>query len=584
MSIDSAIPRPLWGVMSRLLTYGLVICLLLTGGPACSRGKQAAALKIGLAEEPRTLNVWLASDANSQKILRQIYQPLYRPEPATLKLVPWLAESEPVFDPETVSYTVKIRPAKWSDGSDLTSADVAFTARLIKEFKIPRFSAKWSFVTRIETPGPRTVRYYLKAPTAVFLSRTLIGPVVQKKEWESVARAARQLEKPLAALLNHKIASPVSSGPFMLTQWRRGAYLHLQQNPHFFGRNLTIGGLQLGPHVENLLFKIYGTSDVAILALKKGAIDMFWQGIQPGYLDDLAKDPGVRTISSAKSALYFMGFNLRRSPFNDLALRQAAAALIDRDFILTRVLQGHGQKMFSVVPDENIFWSCPDVDRYFEGLPREDRIRRAYDILTRSGYSWEVPPVDASGQVQTASGLRLPNGAQMPRFTILTPPADYDPHRAISGLIIQEWLRELGMPAYARPMSFGALLQQVKERHDFDTFILGYGKLPIDPDYIRSMFYSKFDRPRGWNMSGYRNPEFDRLANASRKVIDPNQRRELIWDMQLLISRELPYLPIYKPALIEAIREDRFHGWVPMQDGIGNIWSFCRLRPTTLEK
>ena len=584
MSASNAIRIPLGGALSRLLTTGLIIGLLLTGGPACSRDKPAAALKIGLAEEPRTLNVWLASDANSQKILGQIYQPLYRPEPAALELVPWLAESAPVFDPETVSYTVKIRAAKWSDGSDLTSADVAFTGRLIKKFKIPRFAAKWSFVTRIETPDPRTVRYYLKGPTAVFLSRTLTGPIVQKKEWESVAKAAQQFEKPLAALLNHKVAQPVSSGPFILTQWRCGAYLHLQHNPHFFGRNLTIGGLQLGPHVENLLFKIYGTSDVAILALKKGAIDMFWQGIQPGYLDDLAKDPAIRTISSAKSALYFMGFNLRRGPFNDLALRQAAAALIDRDFILTRVLQGHGQKMFSVVPDENTFWSCPDVDHYCDGLSREDRIRQAYDILTRNGYSWDVAPVDASGQIQAASGLRLPDGAQMQRFTILTPPADYDPHRAMSGLIIQEWFRELGMPAYARPMSFGALLQQVKERHDFDTFILGYGKLPIDPDYVRGMFYSKYDRPRGWNMSGYRNPEFDRLADASRKVIAPEQRRELIWEMQLLISRDLPYLPIYKPALIEAIREDRFQGWVPMQDGIGNIWFFCRLRPSIPEK
>jgi len=584
VSAGIAIRRPPAGVTRRLLTFGLVICLLLTGGPACSREKQTAALKIGLAEEPRTLNVWLASDANSQKILAQIYQPLYRPEPAALKLVPWLAESEPVFDPKTVSYTVKIRAAKWSDGSDLTAEDVAFTARLIKDFKIPRFAAKWSFVTRIETLGPRTVRYYLKAPTAIFLSRTLTGPIVQKKEWESVAQAARQLEKPLSALLNHKIAKPVSSGPFMLTEWRRGAYLHLQQNPYFFGRNLTVGGLQLGPHVEKLLFKIYGTSDVAILALKKGALDMFWQGIQPGYLDDLTKDPAIRIISSAKSALYFMGFNLRRGPFNDLALRQAAAALIDRDFILTRVLQGHGQKMFSVIPDENTFWSCPDVDHYCEGQSREERIRQAYDILARNGYTWEVSPVDTSGQVQAARGLRLPDGAQMQRFTILTPPADYDPHRAMSGLIIQEWFQELGMPAYARPMSFGALLQQVKERHDFDTFILGYGKLPIDPDYIRSMFYSKYDRPRGWNMSGYRNPEFDRLANASREVIDPDKRRELVWDMQLLISRDLPYLPIYKPALIEAIREDRFNGWVPMQDGIGNIWSFCRLRPTELEE
>lgn len=571
-------------LFSSVLRLGLVGGLLLAGAFACGHENRDAALKIGLSEEPRTLNVWLASDANSQKILTHMYQPLYQPEPRTLKLVPWLAEKHPEFDPETVSYTVKLRPAKWSDGSDITSEDVAFTARLIKEFKVPRFASKWRFVKKIETPDRLTVKYYLEAPMAIFLSRSLTGPVVQKREWAAIVQAARNREKPLAALLNHKIEKPVSSGPFMLEQWRQGSYLHLKRNPHFFGQGLTIGGLKLGPHVDDLIFKIYGTSDVAVLALKKGAIDMFWQGIQPGYLDDLENSQHIRVIPSPKSALYFMGFNLRKSPFNDLGIRQAAAALIDKEFILSRILQDYGSKMFAVIPQENVYWSCTDVDHYCEGLSRNQRIKRAYDILRKTGYTWKIPPVDTAGNVVKGKGIRLPDGTPMERFTILTPPADYDPHRAMSGLIIQEWFRDLGMPAYSRPMSFSSLLQQVKKKHDFDSFILWYGKLPIDPDYITSMFHSRNDKPRGWNMSGYRNANFDRMADQSKKTLDPASRRELIWKMQMLISRDLPYIPLYKPALIEAIRDDRFDGWVEMQDGIGNIWSFCQLKPLDTQK
>ena len=557
----------------------ITVGLMMAAGFSCSGEIERNTLKIGLSEEPRTLNIWLASDANSQKILSHIYQPLYRPEPATLKLVPWLAEKQPVFDPETISYTVKLRAAKWSDGSDITSEDVAFTARLIKEFKVPRFTSKWNFVKKIETPDRRTVRYFLKEPMAIFLSRTLTGPVVQKKEWEAIVRSAKKREKPLAALLNYKVTRPVSSGPFVLEQWRQGAYLHMKRNPYFFGKDLTIAGLKLGPHLDSLLFKIYGTSDVAVLALKKGAIDMFWQGIQPGYLADLENTRHIRIFPSTKSALYFMGFNLRKGPFNDLNLRRAAAVLIDKDFIVTRILQGYGEKMFAVIPRGNVFWSCPDVDHYSEGLSRDQRIRRAHDILHKNGYTWKISPVDETGTVVKAKGIRLPDGTPMERFTILTPPADYDPHRAMSGLIIQEWFREMGMPAYSRPMSFSTLLQQVKQKHDFDSFILGYGRLPIDPDYIRSMFHSRSDKPRGWNMSGYRNADFDRMADRSRKALDPARRRQLIWKMQQLISRDLPYIPLYKPTLIEAVRTDRFRGWVEMQDGIGNVWSFCRLKP-----
>ena len=55
-------------------------------------------LTIGLAEEPRTVNIWLAGDSNSAKILSQIYDPLYIMEPGSLDYVPWLASALPVFD------------------------------------------------------------------------------------------------------------------------------------------------------------------------------------------------------------------------------------------------------------------------------------------------------------------------------------------------------------------------------------------------------------------------------------------------------------------------------------------------------
>jgi peptide/nickel transport system substrate-binding protein len=200
-------------------------------------------------------------------------------------------------------------------------------------------------------------------------------------------------------------------------------------------------------------------------------------------------------------------------------------------------------------------------------------------VLTDAGYSWAVPPVDAAGNIQPAKEIRLPGGQPMGRFTILTPPADYDPHRATSGLMIQEWLRELGMPAYARPMAFSSMLQQVKGNHDFDAFILGYGRLRLDPDYVRNLFHSKNDKSRGWNMSGYHNSLFDELADRSTSEMDPFKRQALVMEMQKLIARDLPYIPLYKPSVVEAVRTDRFEGWVEMLEGIGNIWSMCQVKP-----
>lgn len=559
------------------LQSALIILVVFLALPAMSSG--APLLKVGVLEEPKSLNVWLASDAWSSRVLSEIYQPLFTREPSRLALVPWLAEKDPVYDPATLSYTVYLREAKWSDGTPFTSSDVAFTARLIKEFRVPRFLSNWSFIKEIATPDPRTVIFYLEEPMATFLTRTLTTPIVQEKQWKSIVEDARKKEKPLVALLNQKVDYPVGTGPFRLKEWRQGAYIFLETNPNFFGTGKRIAGRDLGPFIGGIVFKNYGTSDAAILELKKGSIDIFWWGLQAGYVDDLQKDKNIRIITNEKSGLYYMGFNLRKVPFNDKALRKSVATIIDKDFIVGRILQGFGVKMDTVVPPANRLWCCTEVARYCEGLNKEQRIKKAFGILSEAGYKWDEPPVDGSGNVVKGKGIRLPDGTPMAAFTILTPPADYDPQRAMVGTMVQEWLREIGMPASAKPMAFGSLIEQVKGRRDFDTFVLGYGKLSLDPDYVRNFFVSGNDKPQGWNMSGYNNQEFDRIAEQSVKEMDLEKRRELIMQMQMMVVDDLPYIPIYNPMLLEAVRTDRFTGWVSMVEGVGNTWSFCELRP-----
>ena len=120
--------------MKRKLLFFFQIFIILLLTLSCEKQQDYRFLKIGLHEEPKTLNIWLASDANSRKVLSLIYQPLYVYDPDTLDLVPWLAESMPVYDAQTLSYTVTLREARWSDDTPFTSGDVAFTGNLIRSF------------------------------------------------------------------------------------------------------------------------------------------------------------------------------------------------------------------------------------------------------------------------------------------------------------------------------------------------------------------------------------------------------------------------------------------------------------------
>jgi hypothetical protein len=86
----------------------------------------------------------------------------------------------------------------------------------------------------------------------------------------------------------------VGTGPFTLKQWWQGAFLHLKKNPYFFGTGKTINGRRIGPFFNDLIYTVYGTSDVAILALKKGRHRHVLVAY-PARLSGRPEQPGAKT-------------------------------------------------------------------------------------------------------------------------------------------------------------------------------------------------------------------------------------------------------------------------------------------------
>ena len=583
-------PMKILPMMSRPMAHAwnryvfLLLVFFLSAGFSLDVARGENIIKIGLPQEPKTLNVWAATDVWSNRVLNQLLQPLYIREPKNLKLVPWLAKEDPIYDPTSLSYTIKLRDSKWSDGSEFTSHDVAFTGHVIQTFQVPRFVSNWEFIKKIETPDKRTVRFYLKEPKALFLSRTLTTPIVQKKRWAPIcARVEKEArvntQNPLELLLKERVVQPVGPGPFVFNNWEKGSHLLVKKNPYFFGHGMDISGFKLGPYVDGIQFRFMDNTDAAVLSLFTGSIHMYWWGLQENYIHDLDSHKNITVFTNQKSALYYMGFNVRKKPFNDLYFRKAIALSVDKPFIVKRIVQGYAVLSNSIIPSGNTFWYDPNVLKYGEGLSREQRIRKAYKLLRESGFTWELPPVDGEGKVVKGQGIRYPDGNPMETLTILTPPADYDPKRAMVGNMVQQWLEMLGMPVVKKSLALGYLLKKVKTKRDFDCFILGYGNLSLDPDYLRNFFISRNNKPGGWNTSGYSNPRFDKIADASADALDINERRQFIWQMQNIIMDHVPWIPLYSPKVAEGARQDRFTGWVSMLGGIGNRWSFCCIKP-----
>ncbi len=559
-------------------------------------------LKVGLMDEPRTLNPFQASDRWSKKVLMPIYQNLYKRDPDTLKLIPWIAEDQPIYDPQKKTVTFHLRSMQWDDGTEFGAEDVVFTAEVFKRFRIPRYYRYWKFVEKIEALDKKTVQLTIKKPMAVLYTRTLPTWVVQKRKWEPlISKAGRilkdalekekakgnkgkkairaALRQPLKMIQTHIVKKPVGLGPFKFSQWKKGSFIHLVKNDRFFGNGKIIEGRKLGPFIDGIIFKIYGTTDAAIMALKKGDIDFFWWGTSAGYVKDLTQDPNITLQMTLKNGYRYLAFNFRKPPMSDTAFRRAVAYLIDKDFIVERIVHDYGKRLDSVIPPGDTTYFNPDTPTYGKGMDREERTRKAYQIMTEAGYRWKKPPIGENGKVQNGKELIMPDGKAAPSLTIMTPPADYDPERAFAGQFIQEWLSNFGIPIFWKPIAFGALIQKIRKERDFDIFVMGWGNLSLDPDYLRRFFHSTYDRPNGWNYMGYRNAEFDRLADLQAEAMDVQERRRIVLALQDRIMKDLPYIPLFVPMILEGMRTDRFTGWIKTLGGVGNSWTLSMLKP-----
>jgi len=575
------------------------VILLFAGSPALAK----AYLSVGVLKDPKNFNPFHATDTGTKKVIGLIYQPLYRLDSDKMTLIPWLAEDQPIHDPKRKTITFRLRKMQWDDGTECSAEDVVFTARVFKKFQVPRHYAYWKFIQKIEALDERTVRLTIGKPMPILYTRTLTSWIVQKKKWESliskadkklneilrteVARGKTRdkaykaaLEGALRVIQTHAVTNPTGLGPFRFKERKRGAHILLLKNDRFFGRGKTIAGRKLGPHIDRVIFKIFATLGTATLALKKGDIDFLWKGVSNGLVKDLLRDPYIRVPMALDSGYRYLAFNLRRAPMSDTSFRRALAYLVDKDFIIERILHRHGERLDTFIPPGNTFFHNSHTPTYGEGMDRRKRIEKAYGILSTSGYRWERPPVDAEGEIQKGRGLIMPNGKAVPLLTILTPSADYDTEMATSGLLIRSWLDKLGVPVQWKPMAFGAVLQKLRNQRDFDMFILGWRSFSGDPDYLRRFFHSSYDRPNKRNYSGYRNSEFDRMADLQAKTMDLKLRQRIVMDLQHQLMKDLPYIPLFVPHRMEGVRTDRFVGWTHWAGGVGNIWSFCLLRPT----
>jgi peptide/nickel transport system substrate-binding protein len=462
-------------------------------------------MRVAIATEPAGLNPDLRTDDAAFVVCQNIYNKLVTLD-ADYRVIPDLAETWEVSD-DGLTYTFHLaRGAQWHDGQPLTSADVQWTLEAIRAGGGRKELAER--VAAIETPDPATVILRLKEAWSPFLpTLAWYGTFILPKH---VYEGGDWADHPA----NDK---PVGSGPFKFVEWEKGDHLTLAANPAYFKR---------GPFLDRVVYRFVRDAAAGADLLTSGEVEYLYSSPSRARITELQDTPGIKVLAFPHPARYYLGFNLRRDPFDDPRARRAVNMAIDRAALVDHALAGYG---------------APGLGFY------TPLIAWAYNPGA------QVPPfdlaaaralLDEAGVTPAADGVRL-------KLTLVT--LQLAPFTDLA-LALQEQLHAIGLEIEIASLGSADLQARVFQEHDFDL-VLADGTQGPDPDNLQFRFGST----GGYQFMGYSNAAFDAAVAEGARLTQIKDRAAAYFRAQGILARDLPIAPLAENVQF-TITRDRVSG------------------------
>jgi peptide/nickel transport system substrate-binding protein len=468
-------------------------------------------LTVGIESHPLNLDPRFATDANSSRIGGLIYNSLLRAD-ARGQLQTELAERWEAIDGTTYIFDLR-RGVRFHDGRPLTARDVKYTYDSILDLR--NGSPKRGLLKplqAVDVLSEQRVRFDLVRPHAPFVEQFTLGIVPASRD----------------GVLSPGMPPP-GSGPFMFLSAEPGERISLRANPSYW---------QGPPGIAGVIFKTIPDSIVRVLEFKNGSIDFLQNDIEPDMLPWLAKNTGAHVEVRQGTTFQYIGINLSHPVLRERKVRQAIALAIDRQRIIRHLLKDLGTPATGLLSPLN--WAYEGAVDFWAHDPE-----RAKRLLDEAGF------FDPDG-----SGPR-------PRFKLSFKTTNIDLRRRIAEAF-KEQLQTVGIELEIRSYEWATFYADIK-KGNFHLFSLAWVGI-IDPDIYYQVFHSSSVPPGGNNRGRYANPELDVLLERGRHALDTAERRAIYAEVQKIVARELPYVPLWWVKNV-IVQQPALRGFVPYPDG-----------------
>ncbi len=440
---------------------------------------------------------------------------------------------------------------KWSDGTPITSADMVFTFESVRSLEL---GGSWAeafpeTVRSIEADGTHGIRiHFTERPRlAVWPHGVGTAPIMAAHVWEDSIDGISAQD-----LYDLPGGRDVGGGPLAISS---------------IGEDLIVSTRNDGyPNADTpdvVRYQVFPDEASALAALVDDEIDYLLspKGLTEHQIEDLEGAPGVELLHSPGNNIRYLGFNLTRTPMSDPAFRIALASLVDRGQLAEAITHATVAAR-GMIPAANTQWfdteaAAANAERY--GGELEKRLTRAVEVLEDAGYTWETPPaIDEEGEPVPGEGLTV-DGAPTPTLTILTPGDAYDPARALYARAIADTLGILGFETRPVETDFDTVVDLAFTPDDegdlhYDMYLLGW---TLGNPALPGFYGALFSTEGSMNNTGYASEAFETAYATFVRASDVESAREALWEMEAILSADLPYLPLYSSEIVEVYRADR---------------------------
>ncbi len=479
-------------------------------------GKKDGVLDINIASEPETIDPQLNTAADGAIMLNHLFESLIRWDDdgnGNAVLKPGMAESWEVSE-DGLTWTFKLRDAKWSDGKPVTADDFVYAWNRLVD---PKTGADYEYMLDmvkgyeekkldISAPDEKTfvVNLNVKCP---YFEEICAFPAVMPVRKDIIEAHKTWTQDP---------STLISNGPFKLEKWDHNSVLSMVKNEEYYDADSV--------KAEKLAFHLQDDQNAIYASYRSGDLD---------FVNSVPQEEVKKLLDSKELKVkpyvgtYFVCFNTEKEPFNDPKVRKAFSLAIDRNFIVNQVTGQGQQAATGYVPAGVYDAKGADGD----------------DFRTTGGDYYSIKDEDYDKNVEEAKKLMeeagFKDGEGFPQIEYLYNTDEN--HKAIAEALQNMWQEKLGVQVSLQNQDWNVFL---KERKEGNYNIARHGWIA---DYNDPMsFIDMWLTGGGNNDAQYSNPEFDKFVKAAKATSDQDERMENMHKAEdILIGEDNVVAPLY---------------------------------------